>query len=87
MDEIIEMMAYARLEPFGGYAEDYRAGIIAATLANVNRDSEAQPGPFYPRDFMPAMREPEKLLGEGMTAEQLSDLIDAKILRKPPTVH
>ena len=75
--EIVEMMAFERLEPFGGMAEDYRAGVVAATVANVQRS--AQQDPYQAQDFMPALREPTVLLGEGMTPDELSDLIDAKI--------
>jgi hypothetical protein len=50
-------MAYAELEPFGPDAEAWRAGIVAATIANVNRDTKKRPEPFTPQDFMPAQPE------------------------------
>lgn len=38
---------------------DFRAGVIAATIANVNRDPKRQRQAFEPRDFMPRLhREP-----------------------------
>ncbi len=45
-------MAFAELEPFGRFPEDLGRGIIASTLANCNRDSQKQPEPFRPADFM-----------------------------------
>lgn len=40
----------------GAYAErekrlDLRAGVIAATVANVNRDKKKRPKPYIPADF------------------------------------
>jgi hypothetical protein len=43
---------YAR-EPWGSEAAFLRSGIIAATIANVNRNSKTHPEPFSPMDFMP----------------------------------
>ena len=36
--------------------EDFRAGIVCATLANINRDSKKQRKPFTPFDFMPTSK-------------------------------
>lgn len=49
--ELTEWLAYNRIEPFGSEMEDYRAGIVASTIANVNR-SKGQKA-FTPKDFMP----------------------------------
>lgn len=51
--EFAEWMAYANVEPFGPLREDQRAGVVAAILANVNRDSEARPEPFTVDEFFP----------------------------------
>lgn len=51
--ELTEWMAYAAIEPFGEERADLRAGIIAATIANANRDPKKQPKPFQPEAFMP----------------------------------
>ncbi len=51
------MLAFEQLEPFGGLADDWRAGQIAATVANVNRNPERTPQAFEPADFMPALAE------------------------------
>lgn len=57
--EFTEWMAYASLEPWGEPRADLRAGIVASTIANVNRSSDSEP--FTPRDFMPTFEghEPE----------------------------
>ena len=34
--ELNEWMAFFNMEPWGAVREDYRAGVIAATLVNVN---------------------------------------------------
>ena len=49
--ELTEWMAYARLEPFGELRADLRAGIVAATTANVHRGRRQRP--LKPEDFMP----------------------------------
>lgn len=54
--ELSEWMAYYRLEPFGEFRADVRAGMVASTFANVHRKRGAQP--FSPLDFL-AFPEPE----------------------------
>jgi hypothetical protein len=51
--ELTEWMAYFRLEPWGTEPDDIRAGIIASTVANGNRDPKRQRKPFTTEDFMP----------------------------------
>lgn len=46
-------MVYYELEPFGEERADLRAGIVASTVANVNRDAKKQKKPFAAQDFMP----------------------------------
>jgi hypothetical protein len=53
--DIDEMIAYSNLEPWGALADDFRAGQICATLANVNRDTDRKREPFNAADFMPAL--------------------------------
>ena len=52
-------MAFWRLEPWGAEIEFWRAGMIAATIANANRDPKRQRRPFEPSDFMPQFDRPE----------------------------
>jgi hypothetical protein len=56
--EFTEWQLYDALEGLPDVRADWRAGLIASTLANIHR----KPGrpPFQPRDFMPR-REPERL--------------------------
>jgi hypothetical protein len=49
--DISEAMAYERLQPIGEARADFRAGIIASVIANINRKQGAKP--FTPSDFMP----------------------------------
>ena len=51
--EFTEYMAYDRLEPFGPEREDLRAGIVASTIANANRDPKRHRQPYTAEDFMP----------------------------------
>lgn len=51
--ELSEWMVYYELEPFGEERADLRAGIVASTVANVNRDPKKQKKPFAAQDFMP----------------------------------
>ena len=50
--EFTEWMGYYRLEPFGWQRADVHAGIVAATVANVNRDKKKHPKPYVPSDFI-----------------------------------
>lgn len=57
--EISEWIAFFGLEPWGTETEDWRAGMIASTIANVNRDTKKQKKPFQPDDFMPQREKPD----------------------------
>lgn len=48
-------MAYYAIEPFGQYPEYLRAGIVAATIVNVNMGKKGRR--VKPEDFIP--KEPE----------------------------
>lgn len=66
--EFAEWMAYFRLEPFGEARADWRAAMLAALIANVNRDPK-RGKPFRIADFMPefnaeSQREPSKTSAE-----------------------
>lgn len=49
-EELSMWMAYEVIEPFGETRADIRAGIIASTIANVNRGKNQKA--FSPEDFM-----------------------------------
>lgn len=60
--ELSEWMAYYELNPFGTVRDDLQAGIIASTIANVNRGKNDKS--FTPSDFMPYMDKPEQSEGD-----------------------
>ena len=60
--ELSEWMAYYELNPFGTVRDDLQAGIIASTIANVNRGKSDKS--FTPSDFMPYMDKPEQSEGD-----------------------
>ena len=49
--QFAEWRAYYQIEPWGEERADLRAGIIASTIANVNRGKGQKA--FMPSDFMP----------------------------------
>lgn len=51
-------MAFMRLEPFGEFRADLRAGIVAATVANAARSPDRPP--FKTTDFMPDFSRADK---------------------------
>lgn len=55
--------------------EDYRAGLIASIVANVNRDTKHQPTPWEWTEFFPAWKEPEP--ARGQTSEEMHALLMA----------
>lgn len=56
--ELSEWMVYFNLEPWGTEVEDWRAGMVASTIANVNRDEKKRKKPFEPKDFIPQRAKP-----------------------------
>jgi hypothetical protein len=53
-------MDYYAIEPFGWEADCYSAGIVAATIANIHRDSKKKHDPFTAADFIPGYIKPKK---------------------------
>lgn len=57
--QLAEWIAYFQLEPWGEERADLRAGIVASTIANVNRSAKQRKA-FEPKEFMPRFdAEPE----------------------------
>lgn len=53
-----EWLQYADIEPFGELRADFRAGQIAATIANyAGKSRNAGASTLEPFDFMPALKE------------------------------
>lgn len=55
--EFDEWRAFYRLEPFGEWRADHRAGLIAATMFNMNRGKDTEARSVL--DFMPLIERPE----------------------------
>jgi len=49
-----EWIAYDRVDPFGSWRDDIRAGVVASTIANVNRVKKTDP--YTPNDFVPEFK-------------------------------
>ena len=49
--ELSEWMAFDLVEPIGGRRGDIHAGVVASTIANVNRPKERRP--YTVADFVP----------------------------------
>ena len=64
------------------FRDDLRAGIVASTVANCNRDSEKKPEPFQPLDFMPNFRR-EAGPKEPLPAEQVYQAFHALARTEP----
>lgn len=83
-----ELMEWSRLEgiePWGERRLDLLAGIIAATIANVNRGPNR--APYQPKDFMPQFDAPPK---RDQTPDEIwsaLDRFDAQYKRKHQPTH
>lgn len=58
--EFAEWMAYYSLEPFGEARDDYRAGLIAATVANCAGAGKKNK-PLQPTDFIHIYQQPKTM--------------------------
>ena len=67
--ELTEWAEYYKLEPFGEERADLRAGIIGATIANVNRGKGGKT--FTPQDFMPKFDQPKQTWQEQLKVVEL----------------
>lgn len=65
-------MAFYELEPWGAEMEDWRAGLIASTVANANRDQKRRRRPYEPQDFMPRRNVPAKKTEEQSIEDQIA---------------
>ncbi len=63
---LYEWIAYAEIEPFGEERADLRAGIVASTMANINRQ-KGKPA-YKPQDFMPKFGKQEPQSWQSMLA-------------------
>ncbi len=56
----LEWMLYYQVEPFGEGRADLRAGIVASTIAEVNRDRKKRQKAYTAADFMPQFEKEER---------------------------
>lgn len=70
-------MAHAKLEPFGGPVEDYRAGLIAASIVNANLAPNTDPVNVY--TFFPWHQPPPP---PPQTPEEITDRLRAMLNAK-----
>ena len=70
--EFTEWQIYEAIEPFGEQRADLRSGIIAATIANVNRGKGQKA--FSATDFMPYLEKVNDQSAEDATRANLQAL-------------
>lgn len=68
--ELGEWFEFFNLEPWGWEADCFRSGIVAATVANVHRDTSRKKTPFEASDFIPGfVKKPKKIEGKILKAQ------------------
>jgi len=60
--ELAEWVAYNSIDPIGNFRSDLQSGIVASTIANVNRGKNTNP--YSPQDFMPILETKSKVSSE-----------------------
>lgn len=68
-----EWIAFYSIEPWGEERADLRAGIVASTVANVNRNAKQRSKPYSPKDFMPVYDKPPK---KAQTMEEMLRVVE-----------
>lgn len=91
--ELMDWAEFYTLEPWGAAPADLRAGIVAATIANVHISREAEP--LKPIDFMPRLKAelqaqqaapaPDVIDTPDMTDTERFALLKASVFAIPPT--
>lgn len=71
-EELEEKIELYRLDPWGEWRADWRAGQIAATIANVNRRKGSKA--FEPSDFMPEFGRRETEQPKSMAAQMAAEM-------------
>jgi hypothetical protein len=70
--DIVEAMAYQRINPHSQSRFDLRSAIVASTIANINRGKGTRP--YKPSDFMPDYSGKK----QNKVAEQLKAIFSGK---------
>lgn len=78
----LEWIAYDRVEPFGPWRDDIRAGVVASTIANVNRSKKTDA--YTPNDFIPEfkMREVDTDVTMSDKIQMIARALGARKIRK-----
>ena len=50
--ELVDWVAFSRIEPFGEERADWRAALVASVIAEVNRGRTKRKKPFQPKEFL-----------------------------------
>ncbi len=85
--QLAEWLVFLQIEPIGETRDDFRAGMICATVANYAGRQRAEGSePAQPADYMPSLesqrpRAPEPLLMD--TPEAQADLIRMSLFKGP----
>lgn len=71
--ELTEWICFWGIEgPAGEERADWRAGLVASTIANANRDPKKRREPFEPTDFMPKWGETgDREQGSGVSGQSV----------------
>lgn len=77
-EEFVDWQLFYEMNPFGSYRGDIQAGIIAATIANVNSQKGKR---FQPSDFMPRFR-PAQGAEDRMSNEQIRAFVSDLATKK-----
>ena len=72
-----QIHALSKRHQWNSYFADRRCAIIAATVANVNRDPKRRSKAYRPEDFMPKYNLLEKSNEEAQTPEQMQSVFEA----------
>lgn len=88
-EELLEWGEYEQREAFGERVANFRAGLLASVIANVNRDPKSRPEPYEPMEFMPYERaernRQEQYLAEQKQAQALEgEAIEEEQQALPP---
>ena len=77
--DITDYIAYYQIEPFGTEQDFLQAGIVASTVANVNRGKNTQP--FKPQDFVPSSFKAK--IVKKQSAEDMKFIFGQMAVKKP----
>ena len=64
--EFGEWMAFYKMNPWGSDRDNLHAGIIASTVANVNRNPKRKRDPYVAKDFLLSFGGEKKKKVDGM---------------------